>query len=683
MITEDSYLLKKFQTANTNLENAFKCKKFDTEMTIELYNSSLYGFYKAALYEEAKSVGNHKIADQISVKIMLCFRRLELINYRSDSTDYIFNRLINYYSPPSGLDPHVNIPILALIRKSSDPTERFKLIRQVSTTKSRRIQAEKDSKLLRWHIDIRKKEYVDQLKVQMRLCFKETACELLFNPNFRYQIKALNTLKRVLNTRKHEVVDNLDLILKWLTLKFLNINTLLVLKAIDYMLELFRFLKSVNYTLLDYEADCILPYLIRKLSDPRLLVRQSIHHVLVLITDIYDPLKLLNHLLRAAKTVNVHLNLEVLEHIGILIKTYGLERFNPPVLIETLLNQMMENNMEVCVTAMEVLALAKKMSEDIIKVMVDPEVNELISKSTYKFEIDPYVASNMKLATDVFSKYLIKDMKMFNHLIVNILNFEVDICITCLLMIDVLMREEATKACVVENLDKIIFNCVNRLQVAIHDDYKTETCQSLYIFELIEVITKFLRDIFTIGLGKKASKNCVKLTAYNLIQLITEEEKIEKEFLKKMLRSTLYTMVKEADHFISFRSLFELVREYQEQKHAKYNTGFTKVLAEVIRRKIRKFFTNTNSDDIYNQLDVNQILIHLDSILYAFPRSTWTPDSPLNVIQDFLDALTKAKLNQVIDDLNTIDIRYQLDSDIIQIVSEILEALTQNSEIQN
>lgn len=65
---------------------------------------------------------------------------------------------------------------------------------------------------------------------------------------------------------------NLDLILKWMTLRFFDTNPSVLLKGLEYLQTLFNILIDNQYNMLENEASSFLPYLILKV----LLVRVSI-----------------------------------------------------------------------------------------------------------------------------------------------------------------------------------------------------------------------------------------------------------------------------------------------------------------------------------------------------------------------------------------------------------------------
>lgn len=57
---------------------------------------------------------------------------------------------------------------------------------------------------------------------------------------------------------------NLDLILKWMTLRFFDTNPSVLLKGLEYLQTLFAILIDNRYNMLENEASSFLPYLILK-----------------------------------------------------------------------------------------------------------------------------------------------------------------------------------------------------------------------------------------------------------------------------------------------------------------------------------------------------------------------------------------------------------------------------------
>ena len=61
-------------------------------------------------------------------------------------------------------------------------------------------------------------------------------------------------------------VANVDLILKWLTLRFFDTNTSMLLKALEYIQAVFEALAEMNYHLAEQEAHSFIPYLVNKVT---------------------------------------------------------------------------------------------------------------------------------------------------------------------------------------------------------------------------------------------------------------------------------------------------------------------------------------------------------------------------------------------------------------------------------
>jgi cytoskeleton-associated protein 5 len=67
-----------------------------------------------------------------------------------------------------------------------------------------------------------------------------------------------------LDTLRDETVGNLDLILKWFTVRFLDTNPSMLNKALEYLRRAFTMLVDMDYSLHEYEACSFIPYLIIK-----------------------------------------------------------------------------------------------------------------------------------------------------------------------------------------------------------------------------------------------------------------------------------------------------------------------------------------------------------------------------------------------------------------------------------
>jgi cytoskeleton-associated protein 5 len=62
------------------------------------------------------------------------------------------------------------------------------------------------------------------------------------------------------------LISNLDLILKWLSLRFFDTNPSVLLKGLEYLQRIFDILIVKKYILHDTEASSFVPYLVTKVS---------------------------------------------------------------------------------------------------------------------------------------------------------------------------------------------------------------------------------------------------------------------------------------------------------------------------------------------------------------------------------------------------------------------------------
>lgn len=94
-----------------------------------------------------------------------------------------------------------------------------------------------------------------------------------------------------LESEKDGVISCLDLILKWLTLRFFDTNTSVLMKALEYLKLLFNLLSQEEYHLTENEASSFIPYLILKVRFllqklTLIFIRNTVKHHSMLIPNI-------------------------------------------------------------------------------------------------------------------------------------------------------------------------------------------------------------------------------------------------------------------------------------------------------------------------------------------------------------------------------------------------------------
>jgi cytoskeleton-associated protein 5 len=174
------------------------------------------------------------------------------------------------------------------------------------SNKNKRADEEKALKTLKWNFEAPRKEFIDQLKTQMETAgFNRTLVTQLFHEDFKFHIIALQTLSKAIDEASDATLSNLDLILRWLTLRFFETNPTVIIKAIEYMQALFNMLATVkSYHLLDYEANAFIPYFITRLGDPKDQMRKGFRQIVKQIAQVYAPVKVFNYLIQGLASKN-------------------------------------------------------------------------------------------------------------------------------------------------------------------------------------------------------------------------------------------------------------------------------------------------------------------------------------------------------------------------------------------
>ncbi|CAG0910979.1 unnamed protein product, partial [Cyprideis torosa] len=145
----------------------------------------------------------------------------------------------------------------------------------VNNLKGQRFLDEKKLKILKWQFQNGPREdLVDQLKELLQAAsINQTLQAQMFHENFRYHLEALETLIGDLSGNVAGLIANLDLVLKWLTIRFYDKNTSVILRGLEYLELAFSCLAEQEYLLADPERAAFVPHLVIKLGDPKVPVR--------------------------------------------------------------------------------------------------------------------------------------------------------------------------------------------------------------------------------------------------------------------------------------------------------------------------------------------------------------------------------------------------------------------------
>ncbi|OTF71364.1 hypothetical protein BLA29_006558 [Euroglyphus maynei] len=202
--------------------------------------------------------------------------------------------------------------------------------------KEQRFADEKALKVLRWNFTTPREEFYQLLREQMTAAeWQPQLITYCFHSDFKFHIKAIDLIRNFLQTNSSEdnpvVIANLDLILKWIALRFFDTNPSVITKALELLMIIFGIcVDPYQYQLSDIEANSFLPYLVLKFGDPKDAVRNKVHDIIARMRNIYSASKIFGHLFTGLQSKNSRQRATCLEEIGQLIEQRGMSIFQPP-----------------------------------------------------------------------------------------------------------------------------------------------------------------------------------------------------------------------------------------------------------------------------------------------------------------------------------------------------------------
>lgn len=214
-------------------------------------------------------------------------------------------------------------------RKKEEEVDTSPLL-AINNMKSQRLLDEQKLKVLKWTFTTPREEFTDLLKEQMTSAnVNKGLIANMFHDDFRYHLKVIDALIEDLPKNDKGLICNLDLIMKWLSLRFYDTNPSVLLKGLDYLNLVFQMLIESQYVLAENEGSSFVPHLLTKIGDPKDVVRNGVRSLLRQICLVYPFAKVFVFIMDALKSKNARQRAECLDELGYLIETYGLTVCQP------------------------------------------------------------------------------------------------------------------------------------------------------------------------------------------------------------------------------------------------------------------------------------------------------------------------------------------------------------------
>ncbi|OAF69892.1 Cytoskeleton-associated protein 5 [Intoshia linei] len=160
------------------------------------------------------------------------------------------------------------------------------------------------------------------LNDNIHLNFSESLAANMVSNDFSLNVKAFTTLNEELTLNLTKTFLVIDLIVKWINVRWLDTNTTVTLRTLEF-LELFvskMIAESKNIT--DSDASNLIPGLLIKIGDSKESIKKKVRSILEDVCQLYPYAKLFNFVLEAVNTRNSRQRIECLELINWLLSNF-------------------------------------------------------------------------------------------------------------------------------------------------------------------------------------------------------------------------------------------------------------------------------------------------------------------------------------------------------------------------
>ncbi|KAJ3398578.1 Microtubule-associated protein, microtubule dynamics during spindle orientation [Chytriomyces hyalinus] len=241
---------------------------------------------------------------------------------------------------------------------SPTPTSSESIPVLTSDLRMKEQRAGQDRGMTKWTFEAPRKDLVDFLSEQCSANFSDGIVALLFSTDHYKEKDFLQGLSLLDDSvvaanrsgdpdLKARFVANCDLVLKYLTIRFFDTNTSMLIKGLELVEHLFTLLEEEGVVLSEYEAGSFFPFFITKVGDNKETMRLKVRSIFKQVPKIYPPSKFFSHLLNALTSKNSRTRTECLEELGDLIKKNGMSVCVPSKALPIIAAQISDSDAKV------------------------------------------------------------------------------------------------------------------------------------------------------------------------------------------------------------------------------------------------------------------------------------------------------------------------------------------------
>ncbi|KAM7271007.1 hypothetical protein ACFE04_030221 [Oxalis oulophora] len=209
-------------------------------------------------------------------------------------------------------------------------------------------------------------EQIQDLENDMMRYFREDLHRRLLSTDFKKQVDGLEMLQKALPSILKEIIEVMDILLRWFVVQFCKSNTTCLLKVLEFLPELFETLRNEAYSLSESEAAIFLPCLVEKSGHNIEKVREKMRELMKQVANGYSAAKTFPYILEGLRSKNNRTRIECVEVVGFLMEHHGAEISGQLKSLQIVASLTSERDGEIRKAALNTLATGYKiLGEDI------------------------------------------------------------------------------------------------------------------------------------------------------------------------------------------------------------------------------------------------------------------------------------------------------------------------------
>ncbi|KAK9681891.1 hypothetical protein RND81_10G035200 [Saponaria officinalis] len=207
-------------------------------------------------------------------------------------------------------------------------------------------------------------EQIQDLESGVMRYFREDLSKRLLSADFKKQVDGIEILHRALPSLGKDVIEVMDILLRWFVLRICESNTTCLLKVLEFLTELLEALKSEGYALTEAEAAIFLPCFVEKSGHNIEKLREKMRELTKRIINVYSAAKLFPFVVEGLRSKNNRTRIECADLVGFLLEHHGSEISGQLKSLQIVASLTAERDGEIRKAALNTLATGYKILGD-------------------------------------------------------------------------------------------------------------------------------------------------------------------------------------------------------------------------------------------------------------------------------------------------------------------------------